>query len=139
MLLAGGSSPRLVSGSVILEKPVGWNGYNDLARLILYEGGERKHRAVAKPDEQAKKDQKSEQARHDQTPASVRASPPSDFRRGTTTFRNRWQDWPRGCRDYWYMEPWIRFGTIAWLTALFKSQPKTALNRQWSVRSAAAP
>src|SRR5262245_43258102 len=36
--------------------------------------------------------------------ASVR-SPPSDFRRGTTTFRNRWQDWPRGRRDYWYMEP----------------------------------
>src|SRR5262245_10619202 len=42
-------------------------------------------------------------------PASVRASPPSDVRRATTTFRNRWQDCLRGLRDYWYMDPVVSF------------------------------
>jgi hypothetical protein len=60
MLLAGGPSPCLPPASMVLEKLVGRNGHDDLARLIFDECGKRKYRAVSQAAEQAEKDQKSE-------------------------------------------------------------------------------
>jgi hypothetical protein len=66
MLLAGVSSPCLPPALVIFEKLVGRNCHDDLSRLIFDEGSKREHCAISHAAEQANKDEKSEQTRHDQ-------------------------------------------------------------------------
>src|SRR5215471_1648666 len=53
--------------SVVLEELVGRNGHDDLARLVFDEGGKREHRGITQAAEQAEKNQKPKQTRHDQT------------------------------------------------------------------------
>jgi hypothetical protein len=45
---------------MIFEELVGRNGHDDLAWLIFDKGGEREHRAVPQPEEQAEENEKSE-------------------------------------------------------------------------------
>src|SRR5450830_677786 len=134
MLVAGGPSPCAVLALVVLEEFVGRNRHHDLARLVLHEIGEREHRDIADPADKADENQKSEQARHDRDPAAARA------KRANFACVGRFgKTRPRGCLHCWYMEPWRRFGTLAWLTVPFKKRRKTARNRRSCARSGPVP
>src|SRR5262249_1921723 len=96
--------------SVIFDELVRWNGHDDLAWLVRDKVGKREHRAVAQPDEQTEEHQKSKQTWHGSIQRELVHRRPA-IRASYGHVSKTADKTARGCRDYWYMEPWIRFGT----------------------------